>query len=342
MATQPEPITTAAEEPEEHPRFSLVKEPPPAPGETERDDEPEDAEPVGGVRAELGAIIGREAWAEFGEETGELIRAIAARFAGVPARAGRALWRGTVSFVIRIKDGSVFLAGRLIEWVTAPEPKAKKAEWPRPVRRGLVVLFSVYAIYHEGRDAPETVAAVTLTGWWAVALIASRHVDKTAEPAKPAEPADQTADTDEPEEETATRNDHEKSGETGENPTPEQAAARLAVFVEQAVAAADHIDGHKGVHTETLLAAINRTEGLRAAVLDPLDQGDANWDVARLNATLTGLGIPVHNKGFKLILNGKQRTRAGVRHDQLTKTLGRRPRIPPQMVADRTPQHPTN
>lgn len=361
-------MTTEALAPEpdeaEHdgPRLSLVKAPAPVgiePDDEHQDDDQEHedeqapADLGGGALAQIGELFGPDEWRAFAAETAELLRGIAARFAGIPTRAGQALWRGTCTVAVRISNGSVILAGRTIEWFSTPDPeakakakktqkKAKKGEavsladdaagWPRPVRRGVAAALVGYAAYHQ----VGIWSAVGAAGaWCVVALIvgAPQDEDDTATERTPEPPE---------KEDTTPQNDHEKSGEAPEKPTPEQAAVSLARYVEHAVAAADHIDNHKGVHTETLLDGIERTEGLRERILDPLNQRGEEWDVPRLNATLTNLGIPVHNKGIKLTINGKQRTRAGVRYDQLTKALGRRPRIPPSLVKDHTPQHPAN
>ncbi|MGW3425656.1 hypothetical protein [Streptomyces phaeochromogenes] len=368
MAVQPEQIPTApVDEPEAHPRLSLVKKPTavdlvdeePAPVDDEHQDHGPDegdgdeyAAPVGGPLAEIGVLVGRNAWTEFARETGTLIRDIAAHFAGAPSRAVRATWRATVAVIVRIKDGSVILGGRIVEWLTVEEtkPKPKKtkrkgkqredakssadevSEWPTPVRRGGLLLVIAGGVWHEGKDNPITVAAVAVTAWSAAALIASWYRDEDCEPTE-------LAGEQSKEPESAPQDDHEKSEEAGEKPTFEQATARLARYVEHAVAAAHHMHKHKGVHTETLLDGINRTEGLRAVLLDPLDPQGKDWDVPRLNAAFAEIGIPVHSKGFKLIIDGRQRVRAGVRYDQLEKHLGRRPVLPPSLAVDHTPVH---
>ncbi|MGW6603529.1 hypothetical protein [Streptomyces sp. NPDC055036] len=344
---------------EAHPALSLVKEPPapldeqPMPVGADEDqdqDADEDEAQTGGTLAEINALVGRDAWTEAAHETGALVRDIAAHYAGVPRRAVRAVWRATVIVVVRIKDGSVILGGRVVEWVSAEEskPKSKKTkkkgkpqadaasdedtEWPAFVKRGGLVLLVAAGLYHEGKDHPVTVAAVTVTAWSAAALIASRNRTEDIQPTTSEE-----ARPEEPEQRTATQNNHEKAGEGQvELPTREQAAALLARYVEYAVAAADHLKKHKGVHTETLLEGIENHR-LRPTHLDPLEPQGGEWDVPRLNAAFTALGIPVHTKGFKIIIDGQQRVRAGVRYDQLENHLGRRPRLPPSLVEDITP-----
>jgi hypothetical protein len=315
----------------------------------------EDTVAVGGVRAEISALFGRDAWAEFAHESGTLFRDIAARFAGVPTRAARAALHAMGAVLVRIKDGSVILGESIIEWVAAEEadPKRKKdkkkteegdgekdspdqgSEWPTPVRRGGVLLLVCAGIWHQGKDTPVAVAITVVTVWSVSALYSSRSGKTSTEPVNHAEKPDEVQD-----EAGHALNDHEISGETEEKPTREQAAVRLARYVEHAVAAAKHLHNKMGVHTETLLDGINRTEGLRAALLDPLAPDGGEWDVPGLNAALTALGIPVHNRGFKLMIDGKQRVRAGVRYDELAKHLGRRPILPPAIAEDRTRVYP--
>lgn len=373
MTTQPEPIPeTPSHVPAAAPALALVKETStvaPTDGDAaveynaedqEHDDvlNGEDPVPGGGILAEITALVGRDAWIAFAHETGALVRGIAVRFAGLPRRIVRATWRATVTVVVRIKDGSVILGASIAEWVTAEETKAEPAkadkkgeprdeakstaddssDWPRPVRRGGLLLLVAAGLVHPGRQDPVTVALVAAAVWSAAAIVASRSGQAAS--SRPAgEPSEKTAEP-----QTASENDHENSGETGESeeaPTRAQAEAGLVRYVEHAVAAAMHLHKHKGVHTETLLDGIQRTEGLREAILNPLAPHGEEWDVPSLNVTLSSLGIPIHSKGFKLIIDGKQRVRAGVRYDELAQHLGRRPVLPPSLVEDRTRVYPT-
>ncbi|MFF4205670.1 hypothetical protein ACFYZ8_34035 [Streptomyces sp. NPDC001668] len=370
MTAQPEPIpVTPDPAPTAQPGLSLVKEPKDSPGaspdgdaapveDTVEDQEHDDVDKGedlvlgGGILAEITALVGREAWIEFAHETGALMRDVAVRFAGLPSRIVRATWRATVTVLVRIKDGSVILGASIAEWVTAEETKAEPAktdkkgesrddakstaddssDWPRPVRRGGLLLLVAAGLVHQGKDDPVTVAVVAASVWSAAAIVASRS--GRAASSRPA-----GVPSEKPAEQTTSENDHEILGETGESeevPTRDQAAAGLIRYVEHAVAAAKHLHKHKGVHTETLLDGINRTEGLRAAILDPIAPHGEEWDVPSLNAALSSLGIPIHSKGFKLIIDGKQRVRAGVRYEELAQYLGRRPHLPPSLVEDRT------
>ncbi|MFF6829209.1 hypothetical protein [Streptomyces longwoodensis] len=371
MTTQPEPIPeTPSHVPTAAPALALVKETvAPTDGDAAVEYNAEDQEhdgvlngedPVlgGGILAEITALVGRDAWIAFAHETGALIRGIAVRFAGLPSRIVRATWRATVTVVVRIKDGSVILGASIAEWVTAEEMKAEPAkadkkgeprdeaksttddssDWPRPVRRGGLLLLIAAGLAHQGREDPVAVALVAAAVWSAAAIVASRS-GRTASSRPAGEPSEKTADP-----QTALKNDHENSGETRESeeaPTRAQAETGLVRYVEHAVAAAMHLHKHKGVHTETLLDGLQRTEGLREAILNPLAPHGEEWDVPTLNATLSSLGIPIHSKGFSLIIDGKKRVRAGVRYDELAQRLGRRPVLPPSLVEDRTRVYPT-
>jgi hypothetical protein len=96
----------------------------------------------------------------------------------------------------------------------------------------------------------------------------------------------------------------------------------LRLYVEHAVAHAD-LQGRKGVHAVDLLAGqqqSGRYLGLTGATF-PAKLRDAGLPVT---------GISIHGDN-----------QLGVRHDQLTKALGRTPRLPAHLVPDLTEQEPS-
>ncbi|MFE0774175.1 hypothetical protein [Streptomyces sp. NPDC058861] len=98
------------------------------------------------------------------------------------------------------------------------------------------------------------------------------------------------------------------------------------------------------VEDEVATAVHNGTKGVRIAVLLTLFQSRGqlqNWDEDRLKSLLKGIGVPVREQMYFKI-NGKKSNKAGIHVDDLTETLGRRPRLPAHLVPDLTPSAPSN
>ncbi|MEU5425829.1 hypothetical protein AB0H73_09500 [Streptomyces olivoreticuli] len=110
-------------------------------------------------------------------------------------------------------------------------------------------------------------------------------------------------------------NDHEKSPEEQR----QDADAAFAVFVEHNVAAAV-AKGRTGIHTDALLGLLH-------------DHGMlTGWKEPDIRATCDRMGIPWRRQH-----SVQGRNYFGIHVDDLTKYLGRRPQVPPEMVPDLTP-----
>ncbi|MFJ5635070.1 hypothetical protein ACIQF5_20835 [Streptomyces goshikiensis] len=96
------------------------------------------------------------------------------------------------------------------------------------------------------------------------------------------------------------------------------------------------------VEDEVATAVHNGTRGVRIAVLLTLFQSRGqlqNWDEDRLKNLLKGIGVPVREQMYFKI-NGKKSNKPGIHVDDLTETLGRRPRLPAHLVPDLTTSAP--
>lgn len=98
--------------------------------------------------------------------------------------------------------------------------------------------------------------------------------------------------------------------------------AALWRYVEHVVAA-KHSRNLKGVHVSELLDGLQHHGAM------------TGWETKHLTAHLKSLGLPVRDLNIKA--NGKQLNRPGIHYQDLTKTLGRTPALPPYLVPDLTP-----
>ncbi|MFI0742508.1 hypothetical protein ACH4PU_31190 [Streptomyces sp. NPDC021100] len=99
----------------------------------------------------------------------------------------------------------------------------------------------------------------------------------------------------------------------------QEADAAFGAFVEHNVAAAV-TQGRKGIHTDALLKLLHEHDML------------TDWKEPDIRTTCDRLGIP-----WRRQMSVQGRNYFGIHADDLTKHLGRRPQLPPEMVPDLTP-----
>lgn len=139
----------------------------------------------------------------------------------------------------------------------------------------------------------------------------------------------------EPDEADTPENDHETLGEEDpEEPGPDDPEAervrRVALIwerVEHAVAAAWYQTATRGARTVDLLAEFQSGGAL------------ADWDEKQFRDMLRSIGIPVRDQMYFKV-DGEKKNQPGVHVEDLTKTLGRTPRLPAHLVPDLTPTQP--
>ncbi|MFE6165448.1 hypothetical protein ACFQ7F_41835 [Streptomyces sp. NPDC056486] len=331
------PKTEPDEAPDQRPALSLVKETEEEHQDHEPDEEPgEEAGRAEGLRRLLGVIL-------------ENVRAAGRSLhESVAVLGGR---DGIRHLVGELTSGSVVLGTRLWAWVVVPEeepkPKAVKkgkkdkgkqgddgespsgefSSLPRPVRRGLVLVFIGLAAYRAAPEHPVLFGTGGLVVWATAALISA--------------PRKAEGDEDGTSEEATPRNDHETGGggtapEEAAQLTPAQAAAALRQYVEHAVAAEHHLTQALGVHTEMLLAGLRRNNRMFILTSRHPERREEQWDVSALNAEFKDLGIPVKSINIKTATGG-QNNKSGVHIKQLGDALGHAPRLPASLVRDNTP-----
>ncbi|MER5638170.1 hypothetical protein ABT095_14575 [Kitasatospora sp. NPDC002227] len=186
-----------------------------------------------------------------------------------------------------------------------------------PLARGAALTAAGYGSWYFGRASP----LVTVTVAVVFACGAAWIYDPT--PLAPDASADEQEEDEQEEDED---NDAEPADEAAaEKPkvTPEQMAATISRYVEQAVAVA-HQKGLAGVHVDVLLHGLQEEGALRS------------WDAADFGAYLRSLQIPLRET--KLPTPAGKKNRNAVRYDDLTAYLGRPPVPPLQQVRDNTPR----
>lgn len=124
--------------------------------------------------------------------------------------------------------------------------------------------------------------------------------------------------------------------EPAEDAAPTEAAGEQPTEDEQPTQA-DHLRQH--VEHQVAAAVQAGTKGVRVAqLLTDLQAGGhlRSWDATQLKETLRGIGVPVRDQMYFKV-DGRKTNQPGVHVDDLTKTLGRRPHLPPHLVPDLTP-----
>jgi hypothetical protein len=119
--------------------------------------------------------------------------------------------------------------------------------------------------------------------------------------------------------------DESDDEESGEKPAPRDPQEAMRDYVEHAVAANRHFRNRQGVHIRELLEGLQHHGSL------------TTWKTADFRRHLETLEIPVRDN-LKIIIDGKETNRPGVHHDDLTRSLGRSPALPPHLVPELTPQ----
>ncbi|MFH0246020.1 hypothetical protein ACGRHY_27220 [Streptomyces sp. HK10] len=114
--------------------------------------------------------------------------------------------------------------------------------------------------------------------------------------------------------------DHDGAGEQHRNEPVLDGETWLRRHIEYSVAR-NHALGFKGMHLVEILTTAQADHDWLIG-----------WDVAQLRKECQRLGIPVNNG-----INLRGKNTIGIRYDELSEHLGRSPRLPPELVPDRTP-----